>query len=118
MRWLLQIATVSTLVPTQHPLTQNVDCVAVSMRQLTIWSLTVLNWLNLNISVQCHNKAAAHMHWTICKEFGIEVKERWYEHEPKTVIENDSVTFLWDMAIHTDRTIAANRPDISKEQEG
>ena len=22
-----------------------------------------------------HNKAAAHMHWTICKEFGIEVKE-------------------------------------------
>ena len=23
-----------------------------------------------------HNKAAAHMPWTICKEFGIEVKER------------------------------------------
>ena len=59
-----------------------------------------------------HNKAAAHMHWAICKEFGIEVKERWYEHEPKTVTENDSVTILWDMPIHTDRTIAANRPDI------
>ena len=59
-----------------------------------------------------HNKAAAHMHWKICKEFGIEVKERWYEHEPKTVTENDSVTILWDMPIHTDRTIAANRPDI------
>ena len=27
-----------------------------------------------------NNKAAAHMHWTICKEFDIEVKERWYEH--------------------------------------
>ena len=59
-----------------------------------------------------HNKAAAHMHWKICKEFGIEVKEWWYEHEPKTVTENDSVTILWDMPIHTDRTIAANRPDI------
>ena len=59
-----------------------------------------------------HNKAAAHLHWAICKEFGIEVKERWYEHEPKTVTENDSVTILWDMPIHTDRTIAANRPDI------
>ena len=59
-----------------------------------------------------HNKAAAHIHWKICKEFGIEVKERWYEHEPKTVTENDSVTILWDMPIHTDRTIAANRPDI------
>ena len=22
-----------------------------------------------------HNKAATHMHWKICKEFGIEVKE-------------------------------------------
>ena len=51
------------------------------------------------------------MHWKICKEFGIEVKERWYEHEPKTVIENDSVTILWEMSLHTDRTIAANRPD-------
>ena len=52
------------------------------------------------------------MHWKICKEFGIEVKERWYEHEPKTVTENDSITILWDMPIHTDRTIAAKRPDI------
>ena len=46
--------------------------------------------------IQRHNKAAAHMQWKICKEFGIEVKERWYEHEPKTVTENDSVTILWD----------------------
>ena len=52
------------------------------------------------------------MHRKICKEFGIEVKERWYEHEPKTVTENDSVTILWDMPIHTDMNIAANRPDI------
>ena len=43
-----------------------------------------------------HNKAAAHMQWKICKEFGIEVKERWYEHEPNTVTENESVTILWD----------------------
>ena len=40
------------------------------------------------------------------------MKERWYEHEPKTVTENDSVTILWDMPIHTERTIAANRLDI------
>ena len=58
------------------------------------------------------NKAASRMHWKMCKEFGIEVKERWYEHEPKSVAENDSVTTVWDMSIHTDRAIAANRPDI------
>ena len=26
--------------------------------------------------IHCHNKAAAHMHWKVCKAFGIEVKER------------------------------------------
>ena len=40
------------------------------------------------------------------------INERWYEHEHKTVTGNDSVTILWDMPIHTDRTIAVNRPDI------
>ena len=59
-----------------------------------------------------HNKAAAHMHWKICKEFGIEVKERSYEHEPMAVAEKDSITILWDMPIHTDRAITTNRPDI------
>ena len=43
-----------------------------------------------------HNKAAAHMQWKICKESGIEVKERWHEHEPNTVTENESVTILLD----------------------
>ena len=53
------------------------------------------------------------------KEFGTEVKERWYEHEPNTVTENDSVTILLDMPIHTDRTIAANRAGhCAKEQGG
>ena len=57
------------------------------------------------------HKTTAHIHWKICKEFGIEAKERWYEHEPKAVTEKESVTILWDMSIHTDRTIAAKRPD-------
>ena len=52
------------------------------------------------------------MHWKICKEFGIEVKELWYEHKPKAITEKDNVTILWDMPIHTDRTIAANSPVI------
>ena len=52
------------------------------------------------------------MHWKICKEFGTEVKEQWYEHEPMTGTRKDSITILWDMPIHTDRTIPAIRPDI------
>ena len=60
------------------------------------------------------NKAAAHMHWKICREFGIEAKERWYEHEPKAVT-GDSVTILWVILIHTDRTIPGH---CAKEQGG
>ena len=41
------------------------------------------------------------------------MKERWYEHEPKTVTEIENVTILWDMPFHTYRTIAANMPDIA-----
>ena len=40
------------------------------------------------------------------------MKEQWYEHDPQTVTVKDSVTILWDMPIHTGRTITANRPDI------
>ena len=46
------------------------------------------------------NRASAHMHWKICKEFGIEVKERQYEHEPTTVTEKDNVPILSNMPIH------------------
>ena len=45
------------------------------------------------------------MHWKFCKEFGIKLKERWYEHEPKAVTEKDNVITLWGMPIYTDRTI-------------
>ena len=55
------------------------------------------------------------MHWTICKEFGIEVKEWWHEYEPTTATAKDCVTILWNMTLHTDTTIAANRPDIVLE---
>ena len=33
--------------------------------------------------IHCHNNAAAHMHWKFYKEFGLEVKERWYKHESR-----------------------------------
>ena len=40
------------------------------------------------------------------------MKDRGYEHEPTTVTKKNNVTILWDIPIHTDRTVAANRPDI------
>ncbi|XP_020899453.1 uncharacterized protein LOC110238147 [Exaiptasia diaphana] len=59
-----------------------------------------------------HNKAAAYLHWAICKHYNIEVKDKYYEHEPSTVEDNEEATIMWDMPIQTDREIKANRPDI------
>jgi hypothetical protein len=59
-----------------------------------------------------HNKVAQHVHWKVCKHYGLEAADRWYEHQTPPVIENDKVCVLWDFSIHTDRTIKANRPDI------
>ena len=67
------------------------------------------------VYIHYHDKTAAHIHWTICKESGIEVKGWWYQYEPTTATKKDSVTILWNMTLHTDRTIAANRPDIVLE---
>ncbi|CAH3171077.1 unnamed protein product [Porites lobata] len=61
-----------------------------------------------------HNNAAAYLHWSICKDHDIEITDKWYEHEPETVIHNkdNNITIMWDMPVNTDRTITANRPDI------
>ena len=28
------------------------------------------------------------IHWSICKDHDIEITEKWYEHEPETVMHN------------------------------
>ena len=35
-----------------------------------------------------------------------------HTHMPKPVYEKGDVTVLWDQAVHTDREVTANRPDI------
>ena len=52
------------------------------------------------------------MHWKILKHYNIKANDKWYEHQPETVTENEKVTLLWDMQVHTDKTIKANNPDI------
>ena len=63
-----------------------------------------------------HDKAATYLHWNNCKELNINIEEKWYEHDPYTVIEKQNITILWDMPIQTDHEIKANRPDIVKRQ--
>ena len=65
-----------------------------------------------------HNKAAAFLHWSICKDHDIEIRDKWYNRAQaklKTVMhnkDNNYITIMWDMPVNTDRTITPNRLDI------
>ena len=36
--------------------------------------------------IKRHNNAAAYMHWKILKHYNIKANDKWYEHQPETVI--------------------------------
>ena len=47
-----------------------------------------------------------------CKKNGLEHTEKWYEHVPEGVEENEEVKVLWDINVQCDNVIEARRPDI------
>ena len=51
-----------------------------------------------------------------------EAGDKWYEHEPESVLENEDYKILWDFSIQTDHIIEARRPDLvvvdKKERSG
>ena len=59
-----------------------------------------------------HDKVCTHLRYSICKALGFETTDKWYTHMPKPVCEKGDVTVLWNQAVHTDREVTANRPDI------
>ena len=60
-----------------------------------------------------HDNVAKAVHWELCKKNGLEHAEKWYEHVPESVMENEKCKILWDFTIQTDRVIGAKRPDIT-----
>ena len=59
-----------------------------------------------------HDKVCQNIHWALCKKFGFEHAEFWYQHVPVAVLENENVKLLWDFTIQVDRKIDHYRPDI------
>ena len=60
-----------------------------------------------------HDKVSLRVHWELSKKYDLECGEKWYEHQPLPVIENDQVKLVWDGTILTDRHVPHNRPDIT-----
>ena len=62
-----------------------------------------------------HDKVAAVIHWYLCKKFGFECDDKYYNHivtRENRVLENDEVLLLWDFSIQTETRIDHKKPDI------
>ena len=60
-----------------------------------------------------HNRVPQYLHWKICKHYGTQHTENWYENQPEAVTETDTVATLWDYSIQTERKIKASKPGIN-----
>ena len=50
--------------------------------------------------------------WDLSEKYGFERSERWYDHVPDSVLENEDYKMLWDFSVRTDHEIEARRPDL------
>ena len=59
-----------------------------------------------------HDNVARIVHEKLCGKYNLKRSEKWYEHAPEGVVENEEVKILWDVMIQCDREIKARKPDI------
>ena len=52
------------------------------------------------------------IHWKLARKCNFEARDKWHEHEPESVLENEAYKILWDFSIQTDHVIEARRPDL------
>ena len=49
-----------------------------------------------------HDNVARLANWKLCCKYGLNRNEKWYEHQPDEVQENERCKILWDMTIQCD----------------
>ena len=52
-----------------------------------------------------HGNVASIVHWKLCGKYSLKGREKWYEHAPEGVVENEEVKILWDVMIQCERKI-------------
>ena len=50
--------------------------------------------------------------WKLARESNFQAGDKWYEHEPESVLDNEDYKILWDFNIQTDHFIEARRLDL------
>ena len=52
------------------------------------------------------------IHWELCKKFKFDHANKWYMHNLKSVLENETRKILWDFNIQIDHQISARWLDL------
>ena len=59
-----------------------------------------------------HDNVARAIHWDLSGKCGFHQNEKWYNHVPESVQENENYKLLWDFSIRTDHNIKGWSPDL------
>ena len=49
-----------------------------------------------------HDDLGKIVHWKLARKCNFEAGDKWYEHEPESVLQNEDYKILWDFSIQTD----------------
>ena len=60
-----------------------------------------------------HDNLGKIVHQELARQCNFEVGNKWYEHEPQSLLENEDYKILWNFSIQTDHFIEARRPDLA-----
>ena len=66
----------------------------------------------VNLQKRRHDNLRKIVHWKLAIKCNFEAGDKWYEHEPESVLENEDYKIFWDFSIQTDHLIEARRPDL------
>ena len=59
-----------------------------------------------------HDNLGKIVHWKLARKCNFEAGDKWYEHEPESVLESEDYEILWDFSIQADHVIEARTPDL------
>ena len=64
------------------------------------------------VKKRTHDNLGKIVHWKLASKCNFEAGNKWYEHEPESVLENEDYKILWDFSIQTDHVVEAWRTDL------
>ena len=59
-----------------------------------------------------HDNPGKLVHWKLARKCNFEAGDKWYQHGPDYVLENEEYKILWGFSMQTDHVIEARRPDL------